>query len=104
MAQHNDIPIVGSTQVLPSKLRNQRTRQVTSDSLGYTSSWAQDADLLLGVERNPDVDDQSIIRVVEGRTVGANQPVHVKWDWTTMVFEEVYGGDHDEDEENPSYD
>jgi replicative DNA helicase len=101
MAQHNDIPVVGSTQVLPSKLRNSRTREVTSDSLGYTSSWAQDADLLLGVERNPDIDNQSIIRVVEGRTVGANQPVHVKWDWSTMEFEEVHESD---DESNPSYD
>lgn len=101
LAQFHDIPIVGSTQVLPSKLRNSRTREVTSDALGYTSSWAQDADLLLGVERNPDIDDQSIVRVVEGRTVGSNQPFHVKWEWSTMDFEETY--DYDA-ESNPSYD
>lgn len=101
LAQFHDIPIVGSTQVLPSKLRNSRTREVTSDALGYSSSWAQDADLLLGVERNPDIDNQSIVRVIEGRTVGSNQPFHVKWEWATMDFEET----HDYDgESNPSYD
>ena len=60
----------------------------------------QDADLILGVERNPDMEDQAIIRVVLARTAPTGE-VHVKWDWTTMEFEEV--SDYD-DHINPSFD
>lgn len=99
LAQQYDIPIVGTTQVLASKLANKRTRAITADSIGYTSSFAQDADLILGVERNPDMDDQAIIRVVEARSA-AHAQIHVKWDWKTMEFEEVY----EPGEIDPSYD
>ena len=99
LAQRFDIPVVGTSQVLSWKLNNKRTRAITADSIGYTSSFVQDADLVLGVERNPDLDDQAIIRVVEARTAAQAQ-VHVKWDWQTMEFEEV----HEADEIDPSYD
>lgn len=89
LAQRFDIPIVATSQVLSWKLNNKRTRAITADSIGYTSSFVQDADLVLGVERNPDLDDQAIIRVVEARTA-PHAEVHVKWDWQTMEFEEVY--------------
>ena len=61
----------------------------------------QDADLVLGVERNPDIDNQSIIRVVEARSAPRGE-VHIQWDWQTMDFEEVH--DDDRDELDPSYD
>lgn len=96
MAQHFDIPIVATTQVLSWKLQNRKTRAVTADAIGYTSSFAQDADLILGVERNPDLDDQAIIRVVLARTAPTGE-VHVKWDWTTMEFEEVFNDGFDVD-------
>ena len=93
MAQQFDIPVVATTQVLSWKLQNRKTRAVTADAIGYTSSFAQDADLILGVERNPDLDDQAIIRVVLARTAPTGE-VHVKWDWSTMEFEEVLGDGH----------
>jgi len=96
MAQRFDIPIVATTQVLSWKLQNRKTRAVTADAIGYTSSFAQDADLILGVERNPDLDDQAIIRVVLARTAPTGE-VHVKWDWTTMEFEEVFNDGFDID-------
>lgn len=96
MAQHFDIPVVATTQVLSWKLQNRKTRAVTADAIGYTSSFAQDADLILGVERNPDLDDQAIIRVVLARTAPTGE-VHVKWDWTTMEFEEVFNDGFDID-------
>jgi replicative DNA helicase len=99
LAQKFDIPVVGTSQVLSWKLNNKRTRAITADSIGYTSSFVQDADLVLGVERNPDLDDQAIIRVVEARTA-AHAEVHVKWNWLTMEFEEVY----EVDEIDPSFD
>ena len=99
LAQRFDIPVVGTTQVLSWKLQNRKTRAVTADAIGYTSSFAQDADLILGVERNPDMDDQAIIRVVTARSSPTGE-VHVKWDWSTMEFEEVDGYDNI----NPSFD
>lgn len=100
LAQRFDIPVVSTTQVLSWKLNNKKTRAVTADAIGYTSSFAQDADLILGVERNPDIDDQAIIRVVLARSSPTGQ-VHVKWDWTTMEFEEVFEDGSDID---PSFD
>jgi len=88
LAQRFDIPVVATTQVLSWKLNNKKTRAVTADAIGYTSSFAQDADLVLGVERNPDFDDQAIIRVVIARSSPTGE-VHVKWDWKTMEFEEI---------------
>lgn len=99
LAQRFDIPIVGTSQVLSWKLNNKRTRAITADSIGYTSSFVQDADLVLGVERNPDLDDQAIIRVVEARTA-PHAEIHVKWDWQTMEFEEV----SEVEEVDPSFD
>lgn len=88
LAQSMDIPVVATTQVLSWKLNNKKTRAVTADAIGYTSSFAQDADLILGVERNPDFDDQAIIRVVLARSAPTGS-VHIKWDWQTMDFTEV---------------
>jgi replicative DNA helicase len=99
LAQRFDIPVIATTQVLSWKLNNKKTRAVTADAIGYTSSFAQDADLILGVERNSDIDDQAIIRVVLARSSPTGE-VHVKWDWQTMEFEEIFEYDvHD-----PSFD
>ena len=100
LAQRFDIPVVATTQVLSWKLNNKKTRAVTADAIGYSSSFAQDADLVLGVERNPDVDDQAIIRVVIARSAPTGE-VHIKWDWTTMEFEEIESNEYNI---NPSFD
>jgi KaiC/GvpD/RAD55 family RecA-like ATPase len=88
LAQQFNIPVVGTSQVLSWKINNKRTRAITADAIGYTSSFAQDADLILGVERNPDAEDEAIIRVVEARTAPRAQ-IFVRWDWNAMTFEEV---------------
>lgn len=95
LAQHHDIPVVATTQVLAWKVQNRKTRAVTADAIGYTSSFAQDADLVLGVERNPDIDDQAILRVVIARSAPTGE-VRIQWDWTTMEFTEVTYGEDDE--------
>jgi len=92
LCQRFDIPIIGTTQALGWKLNNKRTRAITADAIGYSSAMGQDADLVLGVERNPDIDNQSIIRVVEARTAPRGE-VHIKWDWQTMEFSEVHEDD-----------
>jgi replicative DNA helicase len=88
LAQSFDIPIIGTSQVLSWKLQNKKSRAITADAIGYTSAFAQDADLVLGVERHPDIDDQAIIRVVEARTAPRAE-VHVQWNFQTMEFQEV---------------
>lgn len=98
LAQKYDIPIIGTSQVLSWKLNNKRTRAITADAIGYTSAFAQDADLIIGVERNPDIDEQAILRIVEARTAPRAE-IHVQWNFRTMEFEEVDGGDY-----GPSHD
>lgn len=92
LAQRFDIPIVATTQVLSWKLNNKKSRQITSDSIGYSSSFVQDSDLVLGVESDPDVDNQSIIRIVTARTAPKGE-VRIKWDWEHMDFTEVDGNE-----------
>lgn len=97
LAQRFDIPIVGTTQVLSWKLGNRRSRQITADAIGYTSSFAQDSDLVVGVESDPDIEDQAIIRVVLARTAPKGE-VKIKWDWNNMDFSEVEEGDNDDND------
>jgi replicative DNA helicase len=95
LAQRFDIPVVATTQVLSWKLNNKKTRAVTADAIGYSSSFAQDADLVLGVEKDPDVDDQAIIRVVIARSAPTGI-IKIAWDWNTMEFSEVDDDDDDD--------
>lgn len=97
LAQRFDIPIVGTTQVLSWKLGNRKTRQITADSIGYTSSFAQDSDLVVGVESDPDIEDQAILRVVLARTAPKGE-VRIKWDWQNMDFSEVEEGPNDDND------
>jgi replicative DNA helicase len=88
LSQRFDIPIICTTQVLAWKLGNKKSRQVSSDSIGYSSSFVQDSDLVLGVESDPDIDNQSIIRVILARSAPKGE-VRIKWDWEHMDFTEV---------------
>lgn len=101
LAQRFDIPIIGTTQVLSWKLGNKKSRQITAEAIGYTSSFAQDSDLVLGVESDPDIDNQAIIRVVLSRSSPKGE-VRIKWDWDTMNFTEVDEND-DGDSDNWYY-
>lgn len=98
MSQRFDIPVLGTTQVLAWKLGNKKSRAITSDAIGYTSSFAQDSDLILGVESDPDIDNQAIIRVVLARSAPKGE-IRIKWDWDNMDFTEV----GEEDERNDWY-
>jgi len=101
LAQTADIPIIGTTQVLSWKLGNKKSRRVTVDSIGYTSSFAQDSDLVLAVESDPDIENQGIIRVVIARAAPQGE-IRINWDWNNMDFTEVGedGDDDDSDRDN----
>lgn len=100
LAQNADIPVIGTTQVLSWKLGNKKSRKITADSIGYTSSFAQDSDLIVGVESDPDIDNQSIIRVVLARSAPLGE-IRINWDWKNMDFTEV--GEDDDDDDSDSW-
>lgn len=102
LAQKEDIPIVVTTQVLSWKLGNRKTRRVTADSIGYTSSFAQDSDLVLSVESDPDIDNQGIVRVVLARSAPQGE-IRINWDWANMDFTEVGEDGEDLDIDNDTW-
>ena len=101
VAQQYKVPIVVTTQVLASKLSSRTSRRVTADAIGYSSSFVQDSDIVMSVERDPDYDDRSIVRVLLSRT-SPHGEVTIKWDWDTMDFSEI--GDDDDYEAEDSDD
>jgi len=98
VAQQFKIPIVVTTQVLSSKLTSRTSRRVTADAIGYSSSFVQDSDTVMSVERDPDYEDRSIVRVLLSRT-SPHGEVTIKWDWDNMDFTEVTDADDADDSE-----
>jgi replicative DNA helicase len=87
LAQKHKIPVVMSTQVLKHKM----TRgQVTADSIGYSSSFYQDSDVIFALQRQDENDDSSrLLRIVASRNCGPAE-VELLWDWEEGKFQE-YG-------------
>jgi len=90
LAQRVNKPIVISTQVLENKMRN---GQVTTDAIGYSSSFHQDADVIFGLQREDEnVDDTRILKVIASRNSGPAE-VSMLWDWNTGDFREMDASD-----------
>ena len=86
LAQKINKPIVISTQALTWKMKK---GQVTADSIGYSSSFHQDADVIFGLQREDEnVDDTRLLRVVASRNGGLSE-VSLMWDWDTGHFREI---------------
>jgi len=87
LAQKYSIPIVQSTQVLSYKMKK---GQVTADSIGYSSSFHQDSDVIFALQRQDEEDDSSrLLRIVASRNCGPAE-VELLWDWEEGKFQE-YG-------------
>lgn len=87
LAQQHEKPIVITTQVLTHKMRR---GQVTADSIGYSSSFFQDSDVIFGLQRQDENDDSSrLLKIVASRNCGPAE-VELLWDWEEGRFEE-YG-------------
>ena len=87
-AQRADIPIVSSTQALLSKVN--KKRGVQADSIGYSSSFAQDSDVILGLQEDENGDEAlRELRVVMSRNCGRVSTKCI-WDWSSSTFEEEY--------------
>ena len=92
LAQRFKIPIVISTQVLNWKMKK---GQVTSDSIGYSSSFHQDADVIFGLQRVDDaIDDMRLLKILDSRNSGRTE-VQLNWDWNTGQFREFDENDWD---------
>ena len=99
LAQQYKVPIVITTQVLSAKLSSRVSRRVTADAIGYSSSFVQDSDIVMSVEKDPDYEDRSIVRVLLSRT-SPHGEVTIKWDWENMDFTEIGEDDDDDDDED----
>lgn len=86
LAQTTKIPIVCTTQVLTWKLS--KKRGLTADSIGYSSSFAQDSDIIIGVEQVEDDTQLRKIKVILSR-MSAPMETRIMWDWTKSNFTET---------------
>lgn len=87
LAQRKNIPVVISTQTLLWKMKNGK---VSADSIGYSSSFFQDSDVILGLDPVDGDDELRELRVVESRNCGPESAI-LTWRWSTGCF-------HDEDD------
>ncbi|MFI6495916.1 DnaB-like helicase C-terminal domain-containing protein [Nonomuraea typhae] len=86
MAQQIQKPIIISTQALESKMNGKKLR---TDSVGYSSSFFQDSDALIGVENT---DDPAIKRmIILGARNAATMETFYRWCWDPVEFIELEG-------------
>jgi urease gamma subunit len=86
VAQRMNIPIVISTQTLLWKMKGGK---VSADSIGYSSSFFQDSDVILGLEPIEEDDEVRLLKVVQARNCPPTE-TPITWKWETGCF-------HDED-------
>lgn len=86
MAQRLQVPVVISTQTLTWKMKR---NQVTANSIGYSSSFFQDSDVILGLERIEGEEESPLrrLKIVASRNC-PNAEVDLLWDWDSGRFEE----------------
>lgn len=82
LAQRMKIPIVISTQTLLWKMRGGK---VTADSIGYSSSFFQDSDVILGLEEDDNDPEVRLLKVVASRNCGPEESL-LTWRWDTGCF------------------
>ena len=89
VAQQMDLPIIITTQTLLWKMRGGK---VSADSIGYSSSFFQDSDVILGLDEVENNDKARDLRVVQSRNASPTNN-SIVWDWEKGCF-------HDEEDAN----
>lgn len=97
LAQRLRKPIVISTQVLEWKYS--KRQGITSNSIGYSSSFAQDSDVILGVETVEGLENVAKLSIVIARSA-PKKSTFISFDWQNGEFteaseEEVGAGGND---------
>lgn len=91
LAQRYKLPIVITTQSLDWK--KGKGGRLTANSIGYSSSFYQDADVIFGLEKPEDsVDETRILSVLASRNSGPGS-TFLAWGWDEGTFREMSGED-----------
>jgi len=86
VAQRLNIPVVITTQTLLWKMRGGK---VSADSIGYSSSFFQDSDVILGLEPVENEEEVRLLKVVQARNCPPSE-TSITWKWDVGCF-------HDDD-------
>jgi replicative DNA helicase len=93
LAMRVNKPIIINTQYLAHKTNKGKA---TIDSIGYASSFAQDADIVMGLEReSEEVDDMRILKIMASRNSGPAE-ISLTWEWEKGIFKEQEESDLDD--------
>jgi len=87
LSQKVELPVVITTQTLLWKMR---AGKVTADSIGYSSSFFQDSDVILGLEPVEEDEEIRLLKIVASRNCPPSETA-LTWRWETGCF-------HDENE------
>jgi len=82
VAQKLNIPVIVTTQTLLWKMKGGK---VSADSIGYSSSFFQDSDVILGLEPVEADDEIRILKVVQARNCPPSE-TSITWKWDTGCF------------------
>jgi hypothetical protein len=106
LAQRLDIPIMVSTQALMSKAASRNRKnghyRLDGESPAYSSSWGQDSDVLMAIEKQNDRPDERVVRVIFARNCQPHE-VRVEWNWTYGLFGKQIAEDEYGEEDEESY-
>jgi hypothetical protein len=101
LAQRSHIPIVQTTQSLAWKARGGK---LTLDSIGYTSSFGQDSDVVFGVEEVKEggeiKEQEMLLRILASRNCPPRDvrlDVNLDYGLITEIEEPDYGADDEDD-------
>lgn len=82
VAQKLNIPIIITTQTLLWKMKGGK---VDANSIGYSSSFFQDSDVILGLEPIESDDELRVLKVVQARNCPPSE-TSITWKWDTGCF------------------
>ena len=82
VAQRMNIPVIITTQTLLWKMKG---RKVSADSIGYSSSFFQDSDVILGLEPVEDDEEIRLLKIVQSRNSSPSE-TSITWKWDTGCF------------------
>lgn len=88
-----DRPVFITTQALEWKTKGGK---LTPGAAGYSSSFHQDADVLMGLERVEEDENSRVLKILDSRNCGRLE-VDLLWDWDTGTFQEYQASDDESD-------
>ena len=84
LAQRLEIPIVIATQALESKMNG---KKLSTYSIGYSSSFVQDSDAVIGVERTDEANIMKMKLMLARNAQGLE--IFYEWNWEPTKFAEL---------------